>query len=223
MLVFEYNYTGSDKQSFLDKVNSVAFKLGIDPNWLMFIMNTESGLNPAAVNNAYTFSGGGHAAGLNQMAPATLQGLGFNGSWQDFIRLSGTDQMDWVYLYLKPYAGRIKSYRDLYLINLYPAYLGLPTDTQFPQAVVNGNKIFDVNKDGTVTIGELNQFLDDRVQRTVPSEFLPNFISNDGSAAPQPVQWNFVQTHERDILLTGIGAVIIAFIFFIIFLLVRHK
>ena len=44
------NKVTTNKEAFLQKVKLIAVKLGIDPNWLMFVMNSESGLNPAAYN-----------------------------------------------------------------------------------------------------------------------------------------------------------------------------
>lgn len=44
------NKVTSNKEAFLQKVRLICAKLGIEPDWLMFVMNSESGLNPAAYN-----------------------------------------------------------------------------------------------------------------------------------------------------------------------------
>lgn len=218
MLLFEGNYKGSDRSSFIDKLNNVAFKLGANPNWFMYAFNGESGLNPAAVNYVYTFSDGGHAAGINQMIPSTLRGLGYTGDWRSYSQLSGAEQLDWVYKYFKPYAGQIKSYQDLYLANFYPAFLGREPGAAFPYSVVKANKGFDINGDGNLTLGEFYQYLDNKAKRDVPANYLGEFIDPSGA----PVEWGFIKTHERDIILTGIVVAMIGFIFFITYLLTRR-
>ena len=48
-LLFENRIKGADKQSFIRKVKQVAYTLGYDPEWLMFVMNNESGFDPGAL------------------------------------------------------------------------------------------------------------------------------------------------------------------------------
>ena len=64
------NKVTSNKEAFLQKVRLICAKLGIEPDWLMFVMNSESGLNPAAYNP------NGGASGLIQFMPDTAKGLG---------------------------------------------------------------------------------------------------------------------------------------------------
>jgi len=219
MLLFEERYAGADRASFIDKVNNYSYKLGIDPNWLMYVMNNESGLNPQAVNSAYTFSDGSHAVGLNQMTPKGFASVGYTDGWQAFRNLSGTDQMDWVYKYFKPFAGRIKNYKDLYLINFYPAYLGKDPSTQFPYSVVAANRGFDINHDGTLTLQEFYDYLDNKARAEVPGNFINSFFDQ---GTGQVTQWGFVQTHQRDIIIWIFAILILASIIFVGYLIFKR-
>ncbi|MGC8160121.1 transglycosylase SLT domain-containing protein, partial [Salmonella enterica] len=59
-----------NKVEFTDKVKTISTELGINHNWLMFVMWFESKLNPQAVN---PISG---ATGLIQFMPSTARSLG---------------------------------------------------------------------------------------------------------------------------------------------------
>jgi len=220
MLAFEDFYTGADKADFLQKVNDYSYKLGIDPNWLMYVMYSESGLNPAIANTAYTFSDGSHAVGLNQMTPVAFKQVGYTGDWTSFQQLSGSQQMDWVYKYFQPYSGRITNYKDLYLINFYPAYLGDDPSTQFPASVVMANPAFDLNGDGMLDITEFYQYLDNKAMQIVPSEFQSSFFDTQTG---QTTQWTFVQTHQRDIVIGIFIVVLLLLIGLVTFLIIKAK
>ena len=219
MLLFEERYPGADHSSFIDKVNNYSYKLGVDPNWLMYVMNTESGLNPQAVNNSYTYSDGSHSVGLNQMGGVVLRSIGYPGTWQDFKNLSGSEQMDWVYKYFKPYAGRIKNYKDMYLANFYPGYLGRDPSTQFPYSVVAANRIFDINHDGTLTLQEFYNFLDQKARGEVPASLMSSFFDQ---GTGQVAQWNFIQTHQRDIIIWVFAILILASLIFVGYLIFKR-
>lgn len=218
MILFENRYAGGDNSSFIDSVNSTAYKLGVDPNWLMYVFFKESGLNPSATNNYYTYSDGSHAVGLNQMTTKAFQEVGYPGTWEDFRNLSGTDQMDWIYKYFKPYAGRINNFKDLYLINFYPAYLGKDLTTQFPYSVVRANPAFDTNGDGQLTLGEFYDYLDSKARMDVPGEYLSSFFDPNTN---QTAQWGFTQTHQRDIVIVIFAIIIIAIIITTIYFLAK--
>lgn len=220
MLVFENYYTGSDKADFLQKVNDYSYKLGIDPNWLMYVMKSESGLNPAIANMGYTFTDGSHAVGLIQFTTKAFKEVGYTGDWKSFQKLSGSEQMDWVYKYFKKYSGKIKSYKDLYLITFYPVFLGRDPSTTFPYSVVAGNRIFDVNGDGTLTIQEFYDYLDNKARENVPSEFISSFFD---TSTGQTTEWNVIQTHQRDIVIGAIAVILVLLIIFVSYLLVKSK
>lgn len=234
MYVFENYYIQSDKQTFLDKVNSYSYKLGINPNWLMYVMYSESGLNPHICAEYHTFTGcgGGKSCGLIGFTPCTQQGLGWTKGWEAFKNQSGTEQMEYVYKLYKPYAGKIKSYADLYLVAAFPLALGKPLDWVFqspkegitPEEYVKGNPNFDfMPKDGKVTLKEFYEYQDNRVRSKVPSAFLPEFINTEssGTGIEQTVEWNYVKRHERDIILIGLILAVLAMIGLITYFLLK--
>lgn len=144
------NKVKGDKAAFGNKVIQISEKLGISPIALMLVMNNESGLNPKAVN-PYS-----KATGLIQFLPSTAKGLGT--SVEALQNMSATDQLDYVYLYLKKYASKIHNFSDVYLSVFFPAALYYNDSYQFPQWAVNANKIFDINKDGLLTKAEFRQY-----------------------------------------------------------------
>jgi hypothetical protein len=108
----------SNRTEFENKVRSISDKLDINPDWLMFVMNGESGLNHLAVNPH------GGATGLIQIKPNTAIKLGT--TTDSLLNMSNIEQLDYVYKYYKPYAGRIKDLYDLYTINFLPIMFGKP-------------------------------------------------------------------------------------------------
>ena len=69
MIAFE-EYVKENKEEFINKVIKISRELGIDPNWLMFVMWFDSRLNPKAVNQTSM------AGGLIQFMPSTAKALG---------------------------------------------------------------------------------------------------------------------------------------------------
>jgi len=151
------NYITENKDLFINRVNEISTILGINPDWLMLDMYHESGLDSSAVNP------NGGATGLIQFMPATAAGLGT--STDDLLNMSNVDQLDYVLAYFKPYAGRIKTAYDIFLIDFFPAALGKPDDYIFhtsnlsAQTIANANKIFDLDGDGQITMAEYKQNL----------------------------------------------------------------
>ena len=82
------DFVKTNKDIFLQKVKEISSLLGINPNWLMFVMRWESSLNPAAVN---PISG---ATGLIQFLPSTAKSLGT--STTALKNMSNIDQLDYV-------------------------------------------------------------------------------------------------------------------------------
>ena len=160
MLVSELLYIKKVKINqipFGEKIISIAGLLGINPNWLMFIINFESAgtFSPSIMNGS-----GSGGCGLIQFMPNTAIGLGT--SIAALKAMSNVEQLDYVYKYFKPFKGRYKTIEDMYLVTFYPYALGKP-DTYvigsekslaWSQKVAQQNKVLDVNKDGTITLGE---------------------------------------------------------------------
>ena len=69
---------------------------------------------------------GSGAVGLIRFMPSTERGLGT--STEALTRMSAVEQLDWVRMYFKPYAGRLKTLSDVYMAILWPKAIGKPED-----------------------------------------------------------------------------------------------
>lgn len=161
-MLFLHDKIKSDKKAtFESMVVQIANSIGFDPNWLMIVMSFESGLNPQAVNPT---SG---ASGLIQFMPTTARNLGT--TVEDIRKMDAIEQLDYVYQYLLPYKGKIASLVDLYLRVFYPAAVGQPSDYVLggnnPEKLAAQNKIFDTDKNGIVTKGEVEQYINSYAKR----------------------------------------------------------
>ena len=174
---------GESRTAFADKVQSIAAMLGINPNWLMVIMNNESGLNAQAVNKQNGDSldpftrASYRATGLIQFMPFTAKWLGT--TTQALYLMTNLQQLDYVYRYFKPYAGRIKSYADLYMITFFPLAVGKADDfiiqtSQIPASVVAAqNPGMDYNHDRKITVAEAKRM----ILNAVPKQFLNEVLN----------------------------------------------
>lgn len=154
-MIFE-NYIKGDKKAFIDKLNSVADKLDINPNWLLGVMWKESKLDPSALNKQ---SG---AVGLIQFIPSTAAGLGV--SVVELRLMDSVRQLEYVEKYYQPYRSKLKSYPDMYLAIFMPIGLGKPDDWVMEFKGVSAEKIaawnpaIDLNRDGKITISEFKEY-----------------------------------------------------------------
>jgi len=169
-MVYDY-LVKSNQAAFLAKVIDISTRLGINPDWLMIVMKMESGINPAAYNP------NGGATGLIQFMPATAAGLGT--SCSELLYMDNVTQLDYVYKYFRPYAGRLLSVTDLYMVTFFPAALGKPDDyilqtsTLHADTIARANPVFDLNKDQSITVGEFKQSILNRL----PSEAMQAILS----------------------------------------------
>jgi len=155
-MIFE-SYITTNQEDFEQKVQSLSSTLGINPDWLMAVMWTESRINPQAVNS---ISG---ATGLIQFMESTAEFLGT--STDALFAMSNVDQLPWVYLYYKKNGliGKMKSFFDVYLGTFWPAAIGKPDSFVFQSSdypaslVASQNQLFDLNKDGQITMAEFKQ------------------------------------------------------------------
>lgn len=175
-------FSNKVSSEFSDKVISISEKLNIDPNWLMFIVNFETGgtFSPS-IQNKDT-----QATGLIQFIPSTATWLGT--SIQALKNMDSVQQLDYVYEYLrrqqKEY-GRFSSYHDLYLSIFYPKSIDKPDDyvlgiekgSSYVQTLAQQNSGFDFNKDLKVTKSELKNWLDFQAMKVVPSELFKSSFS----------------------------------------------
>ena len=144
-----------DRQGFSDKVLSIAAKVEMDPDHLMAIFMSESGINPTAVNP------GSGATGLIQWLPSTARGHGTSTS--ALKNMSALEQLDWVEKYMLPYKGRLKTKADAYMAVFSPAFIGKGDNHvaySRGQGGYEGNKGLDANNDGKITNAELGVRLD---------------------------------------------------------------
>ena len=144
-------YIKENREEFTEKVNNISNELGIEANWLMFVMWFESRLNPKAVN---PISG---ATGLIQFMPSTARSLG---TTTDVLkRMNNVQQLDYVLAYLRPYKGMMKHWIDVYLAVFYPKAIGNPNFVITSDIVAKQNKIFDLNRDSDITVKEIETAL----------------------------------------------------------------
>lgn len=110
--------------NFYPKLVQIASEVGMKPEDILAIMVSESGINPASVESKY------HGSGLIGFMPKTLEGLGYQGTWQDFIKLKGEDQLNYVRKMLMNHVrnngGPLTSAAQYYVANFWPVALHLP-------------------------------------------------------------------------------------------------
>jgi len=156
-MIFE-EYVKENKEEFIEKVIKISNELGIDPNWLMFVMWFESRLKANAINPKSM------AVGLIQFMPSTAKALGT--STDGLLKMSKIEQLDYVYKYLKPYKGRMKSWIDVYLAVFYPAAIGKGDNYVIKSDLVaKQNQIFDLNKDLDISVKEIETVLMSRIPK----------------------------------------------------------
>jgi len=151
-MIYE-NLIKENRAAFLAKLTEIAGRLRVNPDWLMVVFKIETGIDHRAINPV---SG---ASGLIQFMPATAAGMGT--STAAIRSMSNVQQLDYVYKYFQPYAGRILSVIDLYTITFFPRALGKPdnyilqTDTLKAGTIAAQNRPYDLNRNGAITLGEL--------------------------------------------------------------------
>jgi hypothetical protein len=151
-------------QAFRDKVVRIAQDFGTDPNFLMAIMSFESSLNPQAVNQ-YT-----NATGLIQFMPKTAQNLGT--TTDALYRMTGEQQLDYVWKYFAPYRGRLRTLEDAYMAVLYPTAIGKGSaHTLFstPSDAYKYNSVLDLDHDGRVTVAEATSMVRKKLPTNYPT------------------------------------------------------
>jgi len=140
--------------TFRDRVLWIAETLEVDPDYLMACMAWESGETFAPdIKNA----AGSGATGLIQFMPSTAKSLGT--STAALARMSAEDQLNYVYKYFRPYAGKLNTLGDVYMAILWPKGVGKPDsyvlwDRAAMPTTFRQNAGLDVNKDGKVTKAE---------------------------------------------------------------------
>lgn len=148
-----YDFIPQPKAEFCAKLKEICSKLAINPEWLLAVMYIESRIKPKAVNK-YT-----GATGLIQFMPTTANSLGTTTA--ELLNMTAVDQLDYVYLYLKPYAGKMHSLMDVYFAVFFPAAIGkagdyvLQTSKLSAGLIASQNPAYDINSDGEITVAEV--------------------------------------------------------------------
>lgn len=149
-------------QAFLDKAQDVATRLGIELNWLMAVIELETaGTFDPAITNSLGYTG------LIQFGEEAANRVG---TTRDKLReMTAVEQLEYVYKYYVIYKSKIKSYVDLYIATFFPVALGKPNDFVLetsrlsPERIAKANPLFDLNKDGKITVGEIEEKLLNRI------------------------------------------------------------
>lgn len=157
------NLVLENRTAFAARLLEIAHRLGILPGWLMIIFYIETAAAKTGKIDHRISNQATGATGLIQFMPRTASALGTSTS---ALRLmSNVDQLSYVEKYLTPYKGRMKSLTDVYLAVFFPASIGKPDNwvLQAPglsaQTVARFNPMYDVNRDGQITVGEIKSKL----------------------------------------------------------------
>ncbi len=148
---------------FRARLFEIAAALGVEPDCLMACIAFESAetFRPDIRNAA-----GSGAVGLIQFMPATARGLGT--STEALARMTAIDQLDYVRMYFKPYAGRLHTLSDVYMAILWPKAIGKPEDyvlfTQ-PSIAYTQNAGLDRDRDGSITKAEAAGLVQAKLER----------------------------------------------------------
>lgn len=146
---------------FRDRIHWMADELGMPKatgaDDIMACIAWESGetFSPSVKNMA-----GSGATGLIQFMPETA--IGLKTTVAKLAQMTAEDQLNYVYKYFKPYAGKLNDLGDLYMAILWPAGVGKPMaytlwDKNTRPTTYRQNSGLDVNKDGKITKGEAVQ------------------------------------------------------------------
>lgn len=166
-----------NRQAFVAKVKKISEELGIDPNWLMAVINLETGgtFSPSITNQI-------GCVGLVQFcadkAGGTYKTIGGKRVYlSDLKKMSNVEQLDYVKMYFEPYADKVIRGVDMYMATFFPAAIGkddeyvLQTDTLKADTIARQNPKLNLNKDGQLTVGEVNKaFLS-----TIPAQMVQHF------------------------------------------------
>jgi len=149
--------------AFFDAAINLCGRLNIDPMDLLGVMMAESNVRAAAKNPS------SNASGLIQFLPSTLAHLGWTGTPEDFRKLTAEQQLPYVEAYFQPYVHfGLNSAARVYQVVFLPGSLPIGSDFStviaekggINSAVYDRNRGLDVNFDGRITVGELQQAIE---------------------------------------------------------------
>ena len=140
-------------------LRDIAAELEAQPRDMAAVMFAESGMLARGHNP------NGGASGLIQFMPATLRGLGWTLRPEAFRALTAEEQLCFVRAYYLPHRGKLASVAALYVATFLPALLSHASDPAYVLVAKGGargwayaqNAGFDVDRDMTITVAELEQ------------------------------------------------------------------
>jgi len=134
-------------------------------DYLMAVIAFESAetFSPSIKNAA-----GSGATGLIQFMPNTARGLGT--TTEALARMTAEDQINYVYRYLLPYKGRMRTLADVYMSVLWPAAVGKPDDAALwsrasHPRTYRQNAGLDIDKDGIILKREAAAKVQEKLER----------------------------------------------------------
>lgn len=166
-----------NRQAFGAKVQQIARALRVDPNWLMLVMYHESRFNHRVINSI-------GCVGLIQFC-LPMQQFGLTAS--QLANMSNLQQLDYVYKFFAPRAGQYKSFRDMHLYAFYPVAFSQRNNLSYvfgsegnfsPAVLAQQNAIFDVNKNGSITMGEFTKYANDYASKFGVKSTSQNNVKN---------------------------------------------
>ena len=140
-------------ETFKERVIWIGEDLGFDPNLLMDCIAFESAETfKADIKNA----AGSGATGLIQFMPSTARSLGT--TVEALARMAPEDQLNYVWKYFRPYAGKLATLDDVYMAILWPKAVGKSANYvlfQGPGTIAyRQNAGLDTNRDSKITKAE---------------------------------------------------------------------
>lgn len=152
-------YTKDIDDAFFRRLRAVATDLLADPEHLLAVMCSESGVRADAHNP------NGDASGIIQFMPKTLVGLGWTEGHAAFRAIDATAQLAYAQRYYHPYRyrGQLRSIAAIYVATFMPVHIRHAHDPSFVLTAKEGpygwayaaNAVLDKNKDLTITVSEL--------------------------------------------------------------------
>ena len=168
-LIYENKVPASYRTDFINKVKVIAPRVGLDPNWLMAIMDFESaGTFSPSITNSLGY------VGLIQLGASARKTLGV--TKEQLKAMTAVEQLDYVEKYFNLYKGKYKSYVDAYFAVFFPLAIGKPDDWVIQSGGLTAKEIYDANpafanvRDGKLRVWEVKKTMLERL----PSQWLTN-------------------------------------------------
>lgn len=150
---------------FRARVRWIGETLGVNPDYLMACMAWESAETfRADIKNA----AGSGATGLIQFMSSTAKLLGTTTA--KLARMTPEDQLNYVYKYFRPYAGKLNNLGDVYMAILWPKGVGKSDsyvlwDKGKMPTTFKQNAGLDINRDAKVTRAECIRKVQEKLDR----------------------------------------------------------